>query len=574
MPKMSAYIRVSTLDQTEGNSLDAQRAMCLRLGDDLTELHGAEWVAESQGSGLFDDAGLFVEQGVSAFKVPFMQRPAAAEMMQHLGEGDYLIVGRLDRAFRSVSDLSDVIRILKARGVKLMSCSPYVDSSTPHGMAMLQSLVVFFEWESAIKSQRMLQAHAAMREKNGGKPVKKKKTKLGLPQLRSEYRQPPDQIRAREEQKAEVLPKRMKTVWEASNATPYKNLHPEPPQPPKPGRIFGYTRNSNATSLKTGMGIEAMTKLAERYAQRLMETHPHLTEYIPGHEQTVSAYKTTFHTRPLGSKLWSELREGDHLVFARLDRGFRSVVDCLWTIDKLRKRGVTVHFADLNFDCNNPINRGFLAQGAIFCELESMFKGQRHKEAAAIAIAQGGIAPNKPPRARKVASRVRWINGKPVRKKRLIWDKRLVSIYRLYYHLYHYHQFTANDCMVWIEKIMAKRDGRPEIPVSGVNKRWIRKRGIEKYKQWKPDGLCYPPWFLKETWSGWARWATPEADQVLGDWYRNRGLRHPSWTGEPLNVPAISKAMRVVLSRARNRATSQTSVEKIPEWFSRMYPAP
>ena len=48
-----------------------------------------------------------------------------------------------------------------------------------------------------------------------------------------------------------------------------------------------------------------------------------------------------FQERPEGAKLWAELRKGDTLVAAKLDRMFRSASDCLAVVEAFKARGVS-----------------------------------------------------------------------------------------------------------------------------------------------------------------------------------------------------------------------------------------
>ena len=59
-----------------------------------------------------------LEQGVSG-SVPVQDRPAGAALFARLRPGDIIIAPKLDRLFRSALDALQVVKELKAKGVKL-----------------------------------------------------------------------------------------------------------------------------------------------------------------------------------------------------------------------------------------------------------------------------------------------------------------------------------------------------------------------------------------------------------------------------------------------------------------------
>ena len=71
-------------------------------------------------------------------------------LLQFLGEGDTLVVTRVDRLARSVKDLQDIVHELRGKGVTLRATEQPIDTSTPAGKAFLDMLGVFAEFETAI----------------------------------------------------------------------------------------------------------------------------------------------------------------------------------------------------------------------------------------------------------------------------------------------------------------------------------------------------------------------------------------------------------------------------------------
>jgi hypothetical protein len=88
-----------------------------------------------------------------------------------------------------------------------------------------------------------------------------------------------------------------------------------------------------------------------------------------------------FNERPEGGRLWAELRKGDALVAAKLDRMFRSAGDCLAVIETFKARGVSLFLLDLNGGADdvsgNGIARLFLTIVSAFAEFERDRLGER-----------------------------------------------------------------------------------------------------------------------------------------------------------------------------------------------------
>jgi hypothetical protein len=70
------------------------------------------------------------------------------------------VVTRIDRLARSVADLQDIVRTLRARGASLKATEQPVDTSTAAGKAFLDMLSVFPEFETAIRRERQLEGIA------------------------------------------------------------------------------------------------------------------------------------------------------------------------------------------------------------------------------------------------------------------------------------------------------------------------------------------------------------------------------------------------------------------------------
>ena len=73
---------------------------------------------------------------------------------------DELVVTRIDRLARSIGDLQDVVRELKAKGATLRATEQPIDTSTAAGKAFLDMLGVFAEFETNLRRERQMEGIA------------------------------------------------------------------------------------------------------------------------------------------------------------------------------------------------------------------------------------------------------------------------------------------------------------------------------------------------------------------------------------------------------------------------------
>lgn len=80
--------------------------------------------------------------------------------------GDVLMVTRIDRLARSIADLQDIVRELRAKGVALKATEQPIDTGTAAGKAFLDMLGVFSEFETNLRRER--QAEGIAKAKRAG----------------------------------------------------------------------------------------------------------------------------------------------------------------------------------------------------------------------------------------------------------------------------------------------------------------------------------------------------------------------------------------------------------------------
>ncbi|NEG89120.1 recombinase family protein [Bifidobacterium aerophilum] len=137
------YARVSTLDQNPQLQLDALHAAgCDRI---------------------------FTDEGVSGSKA---HRPQLDAALDHLREGDTLVVWRLDRLGRNTRNLLDLVDRIHSKGAELKSLHEQIDTSSANGKLVFTLMAALAEFERSLVIERtkagLAAAHAS--GKGGRKP--------------------------------------------------------------------------------------------------------------------------------------------------------------------------------------------------------------------------------------------------------------------------------------------------------------------------------------------------------------------------------------------------------------------
>jgi DNA invertase Pin-like site-specific DNA recombinase len=88
-------------------------------------------------------------------------------VLDFLRKGDVLVVTRIDRLARSIGDLQDIVRTIRAKGASLKATEQPIDTNTAAGKCFLDMLGVFAEFETNLRRERQLEGIA--KAKAGGK---------------------------------------------------------------------------------------------------------------------------------------------------------------------------------------------------------------------------------------------------------------------------------------------------------------------------------------------------------------------------------------------------------------------
>ena len=160
--RCAIYTRKSTdegLDQ-EYNSLEAQRDSALAF---ISSQRHEGWIANVDG---YDDGG---------FSGGNTNRPALKRLLADVEDGrvDVVVVYKIDRLSRSLSDFAKMVDLFDARGVTFVSVTQQFNTTTSMGRLTLNILLSFAQFEREVTGERIRDKIAASKAKGmwmGGTP--------------------------------------------------------------------------------------------------------------------------------------------------------------------------------------------------------------------------------------------------------------------------------------------------------------------------------------------------------------------------------------------------------------------
>lgn len=115
-------------------------------------------------------------------------------LLELIGEGDKLVVWKLDRLARDMHDLTRIVNLLEKNGASLEILDQSIDNtSTASGKAFLLMLGVFAEFETNLHAERQAAGIAAAKAKGkhlGRKPLLNNEQKSEIILLSKEGKNP------------------------------------------------------------------------------------------------------------------------------------------------------------------------------------------------------------------------------------------------------------------------------------------------------------------------------------------------------------------------------------------------
>ena len=152
--RCAIYTRKSSDEglEQEFNSLDAQREACEAY---IVSQRHAGWIALSD---MYDDGGL---SGGT------MERPALKRLLEDIqaGKVQIVVVYKVDRLTRSLSDFAKIVDIFDAHNASFVSVTQQFNTTTSMGRLTLNMLLSFAQFEREIAGERIRDKIAASKKK-------------------------------------------------------------------------------------------------------------------------------------------------------------------------------------------------------------------------------------------------------------------------------------------------------------------------------------------------------------------------------------------------------------------------
>ncbi|OUJ15672.1 DNA resolvase [Acetobacter orientalis] len=87
-------------------------------------------------------------------RIPAVERPGLSGLLNRLGQGDSMVVARLDRLGRDTVDVMGLVRSLTESGVRVRILNIGIETGTPNGQLFLTILAGFAQFEREIIRER------------------------------------------------------------------------------------------------------------------------------------------------------------------------------------------------------------------------------------------------------------------------------------------------------------------------------------------------------------------------------------------------------------------------------------
>ena len=145
-PKAVGYIRVSSIKQADsGISLEAQRSKIKAYA-----------TMNSLNLEIVEDAGISAKS---------LDRPGMAKVLQlvHSRKVSMIIVTKVDRISRSVSDLNNLVKLFNKNQVEFVSIGDSIDTSSASGRLNVNIMASVSQWEREIIGERTSEALQQLR---------------------------------------------------------------------------------------------------------------------------------------------------------------------------------------------------------------------------------------------------------------------------------------------------------------------------------------------------------------------------------------------------------------------------
>lgn len=239
---------------------------------------------------------------------------------------------------------------------------------------------------------------------------------------------------------------------------------------------YGYGRVSTA---RQEISVDAQHTTCKQFWEYRLK--PMGVEWGGWYADAAVSGRTEIRKRPSAKVLFERLESGDHVIFSKMDRAFRSAIDQALTIETILQRGIAPHFLDAGVDATTPTGKMALGILAAVAEFERSRISERMKDAAAERRRQGlAWSPSSP----RIGVRFKTdAEGN----RRALWHKYELLCLREAYLLV---ESGWNAYQIW-RKFWVERKRKDTNKKERDGDSWSYnaiKKGIMRYRQWLAEG--------------------------------------------------------------------------------------
>lgn len=234
---------------------------------------------------------------------------------------------------------------------------------------------------------------------------------------------------------------------------------------------YGYGRVSHMKQQEKGESLPAQEERSIAFYEFRLKPAGVVWGEFFGEPKHRSAYSTPLANRPGGRRLLATLKPGDHLIFDKLDRMWRSIDDFVVMRDWFFRHQIHVHvvnYMGASFEWGSPIGRWIITNMVASAELESAVISDRIIRAKK--------------RTREMGL---WTNGsraplgtKAIGKKpnvKLVWNEPELETMRRIIDLVD-KNWVPDSVAELLERELCAAEGREFNPSHFVKKKWTKER--------------------------------------------------------------------------------------------------
>jgi putative DNA-invertase from lambdoid prophage Rac len=251
---------------------------------------------------------------------------------------------------------------------------------------------------------------------------------------------------------------------------------------------YAYGRVSHKDQIAKGESIPGQEERSLAYFN--FQLAPKGVEWGGFHSdpRNVSAFRKPFARRVAGKRLMGLLQPGDHLIFDKLDRMWRSVDDFCVMRKWFERRQINVHvvnYLGASFSWFSPAGRFFLTTFVAMAEFSSAETSDRIRRAKRRMREAGRFQGGRVPIGCKVI-------GKSKETRRLVWDEGLIEQLREVDDLVTGQGYSLRQAAILLEQRLCAAEGRNYTNSAFAKAYWTRDKIREMVDRAKIILPLYP----------------------------------------------------------------------------------